>query len=85
MAKMHEPTNLHPSFSKMKPKFQANEQSDAITVAGNKEGIEKALHELRIISDEQSKQAYERIEIPKIYHPFIQVISIRTDSRSVLN
>jgi len=51
---------------------KANEQSDAITVAGNKEGIEKALHELRIISDEQSKQAYERIDIPKIYHPFIQ-------------
>lgn len=51
---------------------KANEQSDAITVAGNKDGIEKALHELRIVSDEQSKQAYERMEIPKIYHPFIQ-------------
>jgi len=51
---------------------KANEQSDCITVAGNKDGIEKALHELRIVSDEQSKQAYERLEIPKIYHPFIQ-------------
>lgn len=51
---------------------KANEQSDCITIAGNKDGIEKALHELRIISDEQSKQAYERIDVPKIYHPFIQ-------------
>jgi len=51
---------------------KANEQSDAISVSGNKDGIEKALHELRIISDEQSKQAYERMDIPKIYHPFIQ-------------
>lgn len=24
-----------------------------------------------MISDERSKQAYERLEIPKIYHPFI--------------
>ncbi len=34
-------------------------------------GIEKALHEIQMISDERSKQAYERLEIPKIYHPFI--------------
>lgn len=24
-----------------------------------------------MISDERSKQAYERLDIPKIYHPFI--------------
>ena len=24
-----------------------------------------------MISDERSKQAYERLEVPKIYHPFI--------------
>lgn len=33
--------------------------------------MEKALHEIQMISDERSKQAYERLEIPKIYHPFI--------------
>merc|ERR1719260_559364 len=31
-----------------------------------------ALHEIQMISDEQSKQAFEKLEIPKIYHPFIQ-------------
>jgi predicted PilT family ATPase len=30
-----------------------NDQSDKITVTGTKEGIEKALHEMHIISDEQ--------------------------------
>ena len=34
-------------------------------------GIEKALHEIQMISDERSKQAYERLEIPKVFHPFI--------------
>jgi len=46
--------------------------SDAITIVGAKDGIEKAMHEIQLISDEQSKQAFEKIEIPKIYHPFIQ-------------
>ncbi|XP_057372624.1 vigilin-like [Daphnia carinata] len=47
------------------------ESSGRIVVTGPKEGIEKALHEIQMISDERSKQAYERLEIPKIYHPFI--------------
>ena len=51
---------------------KSSDNSDVITIVGAKEGIDKALHELRIISDEQSKQAFERMEIPKIYHPFIQ-------------
>lgn len=34
-------------------------------------GIEKAIHEIQMISDERSKQAYERLDVPKIYHPFI--------------
>jgi len=50
---------------------KSSENSDAITISGPKEGIEKALHEIRIISDEQSKQAYEVLQIPKSYHPFI--------------
>merc|ERR1712008_14494 len=50
---------------------KANETSDKITISGPKEGIDKAIHEIRIISDEQSKQSYEVLSIPKIYHPFI--------------
>ncbi|XP_046390775.1 vigilin [Ischnura elegans] len=45
--------------------------SDVITVTGTREGIDKAIHEIKVISDEQSKQAYERVSIPKKYHPFI--------------
>ena len=50
---------------------KSSENSDSITISGPKEGIEKALHEIRIVSDEQSKQAYEVLQIPKSYHPFI--------------
>merc|ERR1712180_447430 len=46
--------------------------NDGIIVAGAREGIEKALFEIQKISDEQSKQAFEKIEVPKVYHPFIQ-------------
>lgn len=49
----------------------ANDNSDEIVVVGTKDSIEKATHEIRLISDEQSKQAYEKLEIPKQYHPFI--------------
>ncbi|KAK6618489.1 hypothetical protein RUM43_013682 [Polyplax serrata] len=48
-----------------------SDPSDAIKITGSKEGIEKAVHEIRVTSDEQSKQAYERISVPKMYHPFI--------------
>lgn len=47
------------------------DQSDIMTITGTKEGIEKAEHEIRVISDEQSRKAFERITVPKIYHPFI--------------
>ncbi|XP_011297299.1 vigilin [Fopius arisanus] len=47
-------------------------QSDIITITGTKEGIEKAEHEMRVISDEQSRKAFERVTVPKIYHPFIR-------------
>ncbi|KAJ9575749.1 hypothetical protein L9F63_007395, partial [Diploptera punctata] len=47
------------------------DNSDKITITGTKEGIEKAVHEIKVTSDEQSKQAYERISVPKMYHPFI--------------
>lgn len=48
-----------------------NEESDKLTITGTKEGIEKAEHKLRTMSDEQSKRAFERIEVPKVLHPFI--------------
>ena len=51
---------------------KAQDSTDgAITVAGAKDGIEKALFEIQKISDEQSKQAFEKLEVPKIYHPFV--------------
>lgn len=50
---------------------KATEENDKITISGPKEGIDKAIHEIRKISDEQSKQSYENLAIPKIYHPFI--------------
>lgn len=45
--------------------------SDEITIAGTKENVEKAKHEIQLISDEQSKLAFERLNIEKIYHPFV--------------
>ncbi|XP_012272523.1 vigilin [Orussus abietinus] len=47
------------------------DQSDLITIVGSKEGIERAEHEIRVISDEKSRKAFEKISVPKIYHPFI--------------
>ena len=51
---------------------KAADNNDVITVQGNKEGIQTALHEIKLVSDEQSKQAFEKILVPKIYHPFVQ-------------
>lgn len=48
-----------------------SDESDVITIQGTKEGIEKAEHEIRTTSDEQSRKAFERISVPKIYHPFV--------------
>jgi len=46
--------------------------NEAITVAGAGDGIDKAIFEIQKISDEQSKQAFEKLDVPKIYHPFVQ-------------
>lgn len=48
-----------------------SEESDIITISGPKEGVERAEHEIRSMSDEQSKKAFERVHVPKIFHPFI--------------
>lgn len=48
-----------------------SEDSDIITISGTKEGIEKAEFDIRTTSDEQSKKANERVNVPKMYHPFV--------------
>ena len=37
---------------------KATDNTDKITITGPKEGIEKALHEIQLISDRQSKQVH---------------------------
>ena len=81
-------TKLQELEAKTSTKIQipkANESADKITISGPKEGIEKALHEIRIISDEQSKQSYEVLKIPKIYHPFINGPNNETTKRLLTN
>ncbi|KAK3594419.1 hypothetical protein CHS0354_037444 [Potamilus streckersoni] len=48
-----------------------DENSDVIRIVGTKEGIDKARHELLLVSEEQAKLAFERLPIEKIYHPFV--------------
>lgn len=62
---------------------KATDSSDKITISGPKEGIEKALHDLRITSEEQSKQASENVIIPKQYHPFISGPSGETSRKLI--
>ena len=45
--------------------------SDQIKVVGTKEAIDKAVHEIQLISSEAASRSVERVSIPKIYHPFI--------------
>ncbi|XP_039602941.1 vigilin [Polypterus senegalus] len=47
------------------------DSSNQIKIAGTKEGIEKARHEILLISAEQDKRAVERINLEKAFHPFI--------------
>uniref|UniRef100_A0A8C6XVP3 Vigilin n=1 Tax=Naja naja TaxID=35670 RepID=A0A8C6XVP3_NAJNA len=45
--------------------------SSQIKITGTKEGIEKARHEILLISAEQDKRAVERLNLEKVFHPFI--------------
>ncbi|XP_056177757.1 LOW QUALITY PROTEIN: vigilin-like, partial [Falco biarmicus] len=45
--------------------------SNQIKISGTKEGIEKARHEILLISAEQDKRAVERLDVEQVYHPFI--------------
>uniref|UniRef100_A0A915Q0U1 K Homology domain-containing protein n=1 Tax=Setaria digitata TaxID=48799 RepID=A0A915Q0U1_9BILA len=46
--------------------------SDIIKIVGPRDGIEKAVHEIQLVSDKQSKLAQEHLMIPRIYYPFIR-------------
>ncbi|XP_066454614.1 vigilin [Eleutherodactylus coqui] len=48
-----------------------DDASNQIKITGTKEGIEKARHEILLISAEQDKRAVERLEVEKAFHPFI--------------
>jgi hypothetical protein len=52
------------------PKPDAN--SDLISLHGPKDGIERVMHEIQAICDEQSKVGMERLKIPKMYHPWVR-------------
>lgn len=52
-------------------KITIPKESEIIRIVGTKEGIDRAKHEIQLVSDEQAKLAFERLNIPKIYHPFI--------------
>lgn len=45
--------------------------SNHIRITGTREGIEKARHEVLLISAEQDRRAVERLEVDKAFHPFI--------------
>uniref|UniRef100_A0A6I8P600 Vigilin n=1 Tax=Ornithorhynchus anatinus TaxID=9258 RepID=A0A6I8P600_ORNAN len=48
-----------------------DDPSNQIKITGTKEGIEKARHEVLLISAEQDKRAVERLDVEKVFHPFI--------------
>ncbi|XP_043926730.1 vigilin [Protopterus annectens] len=48
-----------------------DDASNQIKITGTKEGIEKARHEILLISAEQDKRAVERVNVDKVFHPFI--------------
>ncbi|XP_076803941.1 vigilin-like isoform X2 [Clavelina lepadiformis] len=50
---------------------RSEDQNTAINIVGTQEGIHKAKHEIQLISDEQAKLAMERLQIEKMYHPFV--------------
>ncbi|XP_057712200.1 vigilin isoform X2 [Corythoichthys intestinalis] len=66
-----------------------DDPSSNIRISGTKEGIEKARHEILLISAEQDKRAVERLTLEKAFHPFIagphnrlvQVLSQETGAR----
>ncbi|OTF83867.1 Vigilin-like protein [Euroglyphus maynei] len=48
-----------------------DEKSDVIRITGTREAIDKAVHEIKSISNDAYSRSFESINVPKIYHPFI--------------
>lgn len=48
-----------------------DEKSDVIRITGTREAIDKAVQEIQSISNDAFSRHMERINIPKVYHPFI--------------
>lgn len=61
------------------PKPDAN--TDQIVIRGLKEDVAAAMSEIQSIVDDQSKQNVERLNIPKLYHPWLRGVNneIATD------
>ena len=51
---------------------KSDSTSDLVQITGPKEGIDSAIHEIQLIIAEQSKTGIERLQIPKLYHPWIR-------------
>ncbi|KAL5491054.1 hypothetical protein EMCRGX_G016269 [Ephydatia muelleri] len=50
---------------------RTDDPSDVVKITGTKEGVDKARHQIQVISDEQAKLAFERLALNREYHPFI--------------
>ncbi len=48
-----------------------DDDSTAVRITGTRDSIEKAIHEIQLISNEAFSRHIERVTVPKIYHPFI--------------
>lgn len=48
-----------------------DEESDLIRITGTREAIDKAAHEIQVISNQAFSRSVDRIDIPKVFHPFI--------------
>jgi len=53
------------------PRSDEKSNPNEIRISGAKEGIDKARHEIEAIHEEQAKLAFERLPIPKAFHPFV--------------
>jgi len=47
------------------------DDNDLIKIVGPKEALEKAVHEIQVVSNEIASRSVERLNIEKEYHPFI--------------
>lgn len=48
-----------------------DDTSESIRITGTKESIDKAIHEIQLISNEAFSRHIERLLVPKVFHPFI--------------